>query len=253
MDARRTWNIPRFTAELGLQTREQDAARVQSVVVPAMGRPVPILRPPSLVGDCQTVCFVGTDGRMHCTNCCDNGHGGVDCGSLGPARWVPPRQLNSVWHCGFFSEFWPLRRVYELAIRHWSVGVFATAIIAGGDRHVAGSHGGRAARVAPREARLAHAGAVRFRAPSMDVLPVQDYIESTRALQVVRATKVICLASALVFTLSWIWSLKIFPRTVPHFVLTIDQKPWYLVAMRQGSKSSVVARKINTIANHRTQ
>ena len=40
---------------------------------------------------------------------------------------------------------------------------------------------------------------------------------------------------------------------VPNFVPTLDQKPWQVVAMGQGSESPVPAQRINTIANHRVQ
>ncbi len=37
------------------------------------------------------------------------------------------------------------------------------------------------------------------------VLPVQDYVESKIKLEVLRASKVLCLAAALIFTLVWVW------------------------------------------------
>jgi hypothetical protein len=37
------------------------------------------------------------------------------------------------------------------------------------------------------------------------VLPVQDYIESSRWLECLRTAKVICLAAALLFAIFWIW------------------------------------------------
>jgi hypothetical protein len=36
---------------------------------------------------------------------------------------------------------------------------------------------------------------------------------------------------------------------VPHFVPTLHQEPSHLVAMGEGSKSPVLVRQINTIAN----
>ena len=44
-----------------------------------------------------------------------------------------------------------------------------------------------------------------------------------------------------------------FWRTVPHFVPHLHQNPSQLVEMGKESKSPVLARKINTIANYRTQ
>ena len=46
---------------------------------------------------------------------------------------------------------------------------------------------------------------------------------------------------------------QIIPATVPHFVSPQDQKPSHLVAIEQGSKSPIPVRRINTIANHRSQ
>lgn len=43
------------------------------------------------------------------------------------------------------------------------------------------------------------------------------------------------------------------PKDCARFCVPLDQKPSHLVAMRQGSKSPVLAWKINTIANGRTQ
>jgi hypothetical protein len=42
------------------------------------------------------------------------------------------------------------------------------------------------------------------------------------------------------------------PRAVPHFVPALHQEPSHLVAMGKASKSPVLGRKINTIANRRT-
>lgn len=38
------------------------------------------------------------------------------------------------------------------------------------------------------------------------VLPVLDYVKSTRLLEVIRALKVIVMTAALVLTLCWIWT-----------------------------------------------
>jgi hypothetical protein len=45
------------------------------------------------------------------------------------------------------------------------------------------------------------------------VLPVQDYIESARWLEVMRTLKVLALAIALICVLLWIWTV---PATIVH-------------------------------------
>jgi hypothetical protein len=42
-------------------------------------------------------------------------------------------------------------------------------------------------------------------------------------------------------------------QTVPHFVPTLSRKPSQMVAKAVEPESSVLAWKINTIANHRTR
>jgi hypothetical protein len=42
------------------------------------------------------------------------------------------------------------------------------------------------------------------------------------------------------------------PNAVPYFVPTLNQKPYQSMVFGLGSKSPVLALKINTIGNHRT-
>jgi hypothetical protein len=71
------------------------------------------------------------------------------------------------------------------------------------------------------------------------VLPVQDYFESMFALRWIQSFKVIALAVALSFTLSWIWNPIIGYVLAPTFVLFWI---WSMVRLRKSLFSRIEKR-----------
>lgn len=85
-----TTHIPGFTGEASLYKSSGYYCLTGTLVEGVFGsqsvRPsfsiIGVIGVIGLVGQCQTVCFVNTAGRLVCTNCCDNGDGTVSCGTL---------------------------------------------------------------------------------------------------------------------------------------------------------------------------